>query len=683
MNRAPSHRATRGIGFVVGLLGLAGIVSAESVVPPHVSVPWVIESADYTGDVKDQITRLEARYTIRVIRDGWVEIPLALQGATITAIEIERKPGEAHIVPRGGGYVLAASKKGAYKVRVTCSNLLVQDSQFEGVYLTIPQATFSTMTLFVPRKDVELRPTEQLYVERKPDASRDGVTLIARLGAAGQIDLRWRTKPTAPVQIEPVLYGEVHTLVTIEEQLARLTSIVEYRMAQGETRTLTIHLPDGVNLLNVRGAGIEDWRVAEAQGDKTLTVSLNFPLKDATYRLVLEGEQPIAAQSADYTMPELRLVGAKQERGYLAVSRSGSIELAAQTMEGINRVDVRELPDLLKGAMGSPALLAFKYHQHPYQVVIGLTRHEDHAVLAAIAERGELVTVLSRQGELLTRATYLIKANKKQFLEVALPDGATLWSCLVAGRSVKPVEGQAGKLLIPLDGATDSVQSVPVELVYFERRSGLTGVGRLTLRGPILDVPTTVANWSVFAPRDVKFLRMSGNLERGAAPFEFVDEPFIQVASAAEAPMSQAVMVMQEREDRKNWKGWLIAKRARVGTGGARYASHDALEEPQDQSVVGFALSTNASVTPSTDEQFAGMLGDLGGRLQESGILPLKIHLPKSGDLYRFNRLMTSQEALEIDATFVHIRMPWVMAGLAGFAALGIAAMASIRLRRA
>ena len=681
-------RIARGaVGIVVGCLAWGPTAVALETTTSGEPEWWVIESADYAGEVKDQIARIEARYTIRVIKDSWMEIPLVIEGAAVTAVEIEKKSGEAHLKPRGGCHILAVSRKGVYRVRVTFSRLLAQDSQFEGVQFGIPLATFSTMSLIVPRKDVELRPTDQLYVETQPDPQHGGVKLTARLGAADRIDLRWRTKPTAPVTMEPVLYGEVHTLVTVEEQLVRLTSIISYRSAQGETKELLIHLPSEVNVLNVRGAGIEDWRVTERKDEKMLTVTLGYALKETTYQLVVEAEQPITEHSEGYTLPEIRLAGVKQERGYLAVSRAGSIELSSRTMEGLNRVDVKELPEPMRAAAGSPVTLAFKYHQHPYRAALALTHHDDHPVLAAIAERGELVTVLSQQGQVLTRASYLIKANKKQFVEVVLPEGATLWSCLVAGKSVKPVEGTDRKLLVPLDATTDATEAVPVELVYFERRTKLTGVGQITLQGPVLDVPTTVANWRLYAPRAITFLRISGNVDRGAAAFDFLEEPFGQtVALAAETPISETATMMGDtvrgrdgvlrrtgallgQWDGRRWRDRFVA---------SRVAQEPSDSEAASTSVNGMAMN-QAPGRPDQDEQFEAVVGALD-RLQETGIFPLKIRLPKTGTVYRFNRLMTTQDALKLEATFVHLRFPWMPLAVLGLILIPVGGVAVARL---
>lgn len=313
-------------------------------------------------------------------------------------------------------------------------------------------------------------------------------------------------------------------------------------------------------------------------------------------------------------------------------------------------MDVRELPEDVRAAVGSSAMLAFKYHQQGYTGSLSLARHNDHAVLAAIAEQGELVTVLSRQGELLTRASYVIKANKKQFLEVLLPDNATLWSCLVSNKSVKPVEGKAGKLLIPLDATTDSASTVPVELVYFERHPKLSGIGRLDLHGPLLDVPTTVVNWLLYAPSDVKFLRLSGTMDKGAAAYAFLTDPFTQVAYAQTASgVSERGRDMLDRLNFKAGRQQWQRQASLVSANGDEASTEGALEAP--------------AAPPSLS--FEEMRKDFDQRLNETGILPLKIQLPASGRVQQFHRLMTTNEALQLHATFVHLplpQVPWVAA---------------------
>lgn len=702
MNRSTKARTSWVGVLVIGVWGLAGTAQATVRLPAS-PVLWVIESAAYTGTITEQIARVHALFTIEVTQDGWIQVPLTLTGGTITKAELIRKSPNAYIVPDSGSpgqYVLTASRKGTYKVRVEFSTKLSQDSQYEGVVFSIPQASFSTLSLTVPRKDVELRDADRLYVERRVDDKR-GVTLEANLASAQRVDIRWSTKPAAPVKIEPMLYGDVSTLAVLENQLARLASVIDYRIAQGEIKAFTVRLPKTVQVLNVRGAGIEDWHVTEQPEANALEVTLSFTLKDNTYRLSIEGEESLQAQQATYALPEITLVGVKQERGQLAVVTEGSLEVAPDQIEGLTRIDVKEISDTLKTSSVFPIVMAFRYHQHPYHASLTITQHDDLPVLNAIAEQGELITILSGEGELLTRAAYAVRANKKQFLGVVLPEGATLWSCIVDGRSVKPVKGETGQLLVPMVAASGGDRAVIVELVYFEHGPRLARLGSLQLHGPVLDIPTTIANWLVYTPGHVKFLRTSGNLEQGGSAYAFVEDPFGDVPAAFAGGVGDNLKRIAKVSDkfeaaRPNTR--LREMRRDVTAYAEERGSEASLEleinksapgdEPsgafKQHSGVRSAFVRSAGVVAGQSTATESSLVDINQRMQEAGILPLKIRLPKSGTIHRFNRLMTAQEALELQATYVNLPttiLPFAFLGL-GLLLVSSGGVAVMRFRK-
>ena len=70
------------------------------------------------------------------------------------------------------------------------------------------------------------------------------------------------------------------------------------------------------------------------------------------------------------------------------------------------------------------------------------------------------------------------------------------------------------------------------------------------------------------------------------------------------------------------------------------------------------------------------------GRLQESGILPLTIRLPKSGSVHQFHRLMTTQQALTLEATFVHLPMSWLPVAALGLLMFPLGGVALFRFVR-
>ncbi|MBI4356074.1 MAG: hypothetical protein HY597_06480 [Candidatus Omnitrophica bacterium] len=633
------------------LVGTSGLAQADVMLTEPVQA-YVIEQANYTGSLDGEIARLTAEYVIQVLRNGWTEIPLSLAGATVTEIKLLTKPAGSAILPRGGEYVLAVQRAGSYRIRVTCTAPLLRESNFEGIAFTIPQATFSKLVFDVPKQAVELRPQDRLYITTTPAGK--GVKLTAALGPAQRIDVRWLTKAVTTVKVEPLIYGEAGVLVNFEEELAKVLALIDYRISQGEMTQAEIALPNGLNLLNVRGASIEEWITVDQDGTKVLRVKFRSPLKEMTYRLMVEGEVPQLPREGTVTLPEFTLRGVKQERGYVAVASVGNIEVAPGEAASATRIDVKEVPEELRASTSRPILLGFRYYQHPFAIAVGLSRHEDSPVLAAIAELGDLTTIMAKQGALVTRAVYLVKNNKKQFLTVTLPKQATLWSAIVDGTSVKPGKGDNERLLVPLvqsdrgepfdsHGSLRVLSGVEaraflVELVYFQAKPKLPALGTFNLEGVALDMPVSATNWTLYLPKEYQFFRFRGNIDTGSLAYAFVDEPRMMVAYATSS-MPGAL-------------------------GGAERRSHfsqramNAATEPQEYD----KLEMNREDVPASQpgvyaelEAKDGRLSDVIAKMEESGILPLKIHLPRAGRSYHVSRLMTATEPLTVRALFVGV----------------------------
>ena len=195
----------------------------------------------------------------------------------------------------------------------------------------------------------------------------------------------------------------------------------------------------------------------------------------------------------------------------------------------------------------------------------------------------------------------------------------------------------------------------------------------------MLDVPTTVANWVIYAPKEIKLLRTSGNLEQGAAAINFLEEPLMQVAAAAESPVASAYLAgaAGDKDGREAGfsVGFFNARRAKQGDRSMPLSTVSSKDGE-----FGMSRSVSNENIPAGQDLYDAV-GKLAS-LQEAGILPLKIRLPKSGAIYRFNRLMTTQEALTLEATFVHLRMPWIVFGGVGLLLLPVGGFVTSRIRR-
>ncbi len=687
----------------------ADVANADASIAPA-RPSWVIERAEYTGQIDGQIARIHGSLKIRVLgRDG-AEFRIDFPGAVVTRVDVPGSSG-AHLLPDpSGGYRFIASRKGSYPLTVELSTRLVRDGANEGVAFGLPEAAFSTLTLDVPDRKLALRESDALYAERVEGAPTGRARIRAALASRSQVDLAWHLETAAPTPVEPIVHGDVATLVSLEDQLARLQAIIDYRVIPGSMRQLSVRVPADVRVLAVRGALIDEWRVTEMPGTdgtpgaQRLDVTLTSPIPPSGYRLAIDAEHAIpSAESAalasrlasaqgtpsaqgsaspqpGYTVPEISLIGVKQERGHVAIASEGNVEVSPATVDGATRIDVRELPETLRSSPAAPVLLAFRYYQHPYALALGVVRHKDRAVLNAIAEQAELATVVSRQGERLTRAAYAIRANKRQFLGVALPESATLWSCIVASRSVKPVDGEHGQLLVPLAGG-EADRPVLVELVYFEQRPQTGTVGQLSLQGPMLDVPTTVANWLLYAPAEMRLLRTSGNLDIGAALSGYLDEPMAFAAEPAPLPASVSAQSESSAIFCRRELSARAAKRAMVtDEWKGDHPAMNAQAAPAMQSIDDRSDGYEAGKLKELD----ALVGSMAARMQEAGVLPLKIRLPNSGRVHRFHRLMTTQEPLRIDATVLLLPRPLAAASghIAGWLGMFVAACAAVALWR-
>ena len=118
----------------------------------------------------------------------------------------------------------------------------------------------------------------------------------------------------------------------------------------------------------------------------------------------------------------------------------------------------------------------------------------------------------------ITRARYDVRNNIKQFLRVALPEDAEVWSAEVGGKVVKPArDGEKGAVLIPLFKSVETgrvLDTFPVELVYMESAPKSPVLyGKHALNAPATDILANEIAWQVLVPETQRVFRTSGDLK--------------------------------------------------------------------------------------------------------------------------------------------------------------------------
>lgn len=306
----------------------------------------------------------------------------------------------------------------------------------------------------------------------------------------------------APMERELARFdAAIDTLFSLGEGVVRALITLELDVKAGSFADLAVELPAGINVLSASAPSLREHRVVEADGKRVLALSFTREMEGAV-KVELVWERVLAPGDLELEVPLVHVPGAVIERGRLAFEALSAVEVKELEAKRVMRVDVQELPQKLVLRTTNPILLAYHYvHADPPAALkLSVKRHAEVAVQVATIDEAHHRTLWTKDGVALTRARYLVRNRGRQFLRVALPDGAAIWSAELAGQPVKPASDEAGAVLVPLINSAEPFEVVLVYLVRGERL-GVSG----TIEGSLLvpDLVETESTWEIYLPDDV------------------------------------------------------------------------------------------------------------------------------------------------------------------------------------
>ncbi|UCC94757.1 MAG: hypothetical protein JSW40_08090 [Candidatus Omnitrophota bacterium] len=585
---------------------------------------YAIYQSEYLTTIEEEIAFIEGKVRFEVFkRRGWVKIPLIENVVGLKEASLNRKP--SFVIREGNRYVLLVNKPGVYDLNLEFFIKVKREREHGPGSLSF-QILPSPITIL----DVEMQETEvEIFVEPsiKIETERLAKKTLATvvLPYTERVTVRWSKalpKEIIPtVELEPKMYVDAVTVVSVGDGVAKCSSTLHYSILQSEVSNLRVSFPEDVSVLDVSGNQLRDWKIKPQDKRQLLDIYLNYGVK-GSYMLNVIYEKNIGAGSVTAQLPEMNVLGTERQRGVVGIEAVTNIELAFNTIKGASRIDVKELPHTIWSRVRNPVLLAFKYLKVPYTVVIDVTKHEEIPVLVAAIDSANYVTLLTEEGKTLTKVTYQIRNNVKQFVRVSLPKDAELWSCFVSGKPVKPAKDKEGKILIPLEKSQMSQQTLtqfPVEVVYLTANKKLGLLGRLKMKLPELDIPANELFWSVYLPDKLNYYWFRGDVE----------------LAKRVGPMFMA----------KSTRALSVKDRER------RY--YDKLKKESRYAPVAEMLSQQVAM----EEQVFDAVGGAQGR----GVLPIRIHVPQRGKLYRFSKLLVTDESPWMSVVYSH--SPWKIFG--------------------
>ncbi len=355
------------------------------------------------------------------------------------------------------------------------------------------------------------------------------------IASAPKSEPEWKLS-VATESVAAWVRAEIVNAFTLTETLVSGRALVRYDIANAPVKELRVRVPAEFKNVEITGANIrsrnqsgEVWRVElqnPTRGFYTLTVTWDEPRAEKTRALELTGI------SAD---------GVERETGLLAISAKAPLQVSESAAADLQRVDAGDFPDWA-GSPDNAMALAYRYVRPGYRLTLDVRRFDEAEVLQALVDSARFTSVVADDGQMMTEMSLSVRNNGRQFLEIALPAGAKVWSAFVADQPVRP-SLRDGKLLLPIESSGADDGAMTVELTYVGTNSFPRDRGSIWFATPKFDVPLKNARWDVYLPPDYEYQNFSGTMTReiasapetGSSSFSSLDYSLMEQAKKASA----------------------------------------------------------------------------------------------------------------------------------------------------
>jgi len=500
--------------------------------PPY---DWSLSRAEYQAEAVDANVRVHARFDIEILKEGWVQVPLAQQDVATTSLRLDGKT--ISFAPSKDNWLICAlDQPGPHTIEC---EFFAQTQCKDGTCsfsFACPKAPQTKLQLHIKKPGARIEAPDAIDI--RPLSVEDETAAELSFRTVEAISVSW-TLPAEkkPASADSEIECTAATLATVKEQHVAYTSTLVYRVLRGAANTFRFSLPADANLLKI-DADKATSKSAIVDSRLVVEVMTNYGVPD-TFSVPVEYELALPQDGPVQTALPVPLDVVRQS-GWLAIAASANVSLKPTAEDhGYVLVANQEIPAALRGLSPYPILHAFKYTDAPAALSLEANRYQDFEVRVANIDCCSLETAITRDGTRMTHARYDVRNNMKQFLRVELPVGADLLSAEVNGRVIKPArESDTGALLVPLLMSAENSRrktGFPVDIYYLEQPMLMRSLPTaLDLNGPSVDIITTRASWAVYLPGsysafspDERFRRAGGSVQGASSslPRANVDGP--------------------------------------------------------------------------------------------------------------------------------------------------------------
>lgn len=277
----------------------------------------------------------------------------------------------------------------------------------------------------------------------------------------------------------PVVTGRTLTNVRVTDRSIESTTLFDFDIRQAGVSRLSVTLPEDWSEARVSAPLVRRQTSEPALNESGEVregwVTMTFELQDAVrdkYSILMELDQPLTRLAEPMPLPEI--VTGQTNRRLVAIENAGRDELVINdsSLVGLQAVGRqqqvwREVTENLGDSISHLFQANTDSTSASFELAV-LERQEVERVGARIGLAVHTL-VIDQAGGYRAKVEYRIDNASEPYLEIRLPEGATLWATVVAGEGVKPIDtgsGDSRQVRIPLIRTELGDSDYPIIVLY-------------------------------------------------------------------------------------------------------------------------------------------------------------------------------------------------------------------------
>ena len=497
----PTGNVTLSLDEYNRLLALANRPGKHFELPP---LPYILKRADLKFRVSNDDVLGSVLLEGETLGANAAKVPLT---TGMTVLDARQGSRPLPLLLDNGIHVAVLPGESEFSVNLEAGLPLVIETGRASFVLPVPSAGSVRLVLTVPGERANVQLNHGIITHR---ASVKGNTEIEATLVPGQAaNIWWATRevvaPATPREVR--FLSDVKTLVSVSESDLQIAALANLTVVQGDADQFSVAIPEGFEVTSVNGASLESSEILN--GALLLHVAGRG---HSMHEFLISMERPLSDAKA--AAPLIAFKNAQRETGEVLVEGQGTLELAAHESGGLKRLDIKEINPYLRALSRYSLEAAFRYHRQPDEsptLSLDWTRFPDASVLAAVAERAVVTTLVTSEGKSLTEIKLTVKNQAQPFLKVDLPAGVNILTAEVAGEKVKPVQGSDGSRVPLLRTGFRPAGAYTVSFVFLHAGSPFAKKGEAGLSLPKMDIPISILEWEVFLPEQYKVKDFGGD----------------------------------------------------------------------------------------------------------------------------------------------------------------------------